>query len=60
MPLWLMRLSCLRYSLKTAADARKLLEQQSEELRVSPHLKSLLEPFVPRTARPISTEQISP
>jgi hypothetical protein len=47
--LWLMRLSYLRYALKTAVDPRKMLERQSEELRLTQHLKSLLEPFVPKT-----------
>lgn len=49
--LWLMRLSYLRYALKTASDPLKLFEQESERLRLSPQLKSLLEPFVPVTAR---------
>jgi len=48
--LWLMRLSYLRYALKTATNPRQLLDQYSEELRLSPQLKSLLEPFVPRPA----------
>jgi hypothetical protein len=48
--LWLMRLSYLRYALKTASDPRGLLQQESEELRLSPQFKSLLEPFIPRTA----------
>jgi len=34
--LWLMRLSHLRYALKTAADPSKLLEQESEQLHLSP------------------------
>jgi len=45
--LWLMRLSYLRYALKKAGDPRMLLEQESEDLRLSPQFKSLLEPFVP-------------
>jgi hypothetical protein len=44
--LWLMRLSYLRYALKTAADPLRLLEQESEELGLSPQFKSLLEPFL--------------
>jgi hypothetical protein len=48
--LWLMRLSYVRYAVKTASDPRELLEQESEELHLSPDFKSLLEPFVPRTA----------
>jgi len=47
--LWLVRLSYLRYALKTATDPQKLFEQESEELRLSPRFKSLLEPFVPKT-----------
>jgi hypothetical protein len=49
--LWLMRLSYLRYALKTSGDARGLLEQQSENLHLKPQFKSLLEPFVPKTAK---------
>jgi hypothetical protein len=45
--LWLMRLSYIRYALKTATDPRELLEQESEELDLSPQFKSLLEKFVP-------------
>jgi hypothetical protein len=46
---WLLRLSYLRYAFKTASDPRGMLEQQSEEVRLSPQFKSLLEPFVPKT-----------
>jgi hypothetical protein len=46
---WLMRLSYLRYSLKTSADPRKLLEQESENLVFNPQFKSLLEPFVSKS-----------
>jgi len=49
--LWLMRLSYLRYVLKTASDPCRILEQESDALRLSPQFKSLLEPFVPVTAR---------
>ena len=48
--LWLMRLSYLRYSLKTSTDPRKLLEQESEKLLLNPQFKSLLEPFVSKVA----------
>ena len=47
---WLMRLSYLRYALKTASDPRLYLNEQSEELQLSPQLKSLLEPLLPRSA----------
>jgi Family of unknown function (DUF5519) len=57
--LWLMRLSYLRYALKTAADALGLFAQETEELHLSPQLRSLLEPFVPRTANPVSAKPLS-
>ena len=46
--LWLMRISYLRYSLKSAPHAHELLERESRELQLSPELRSLLEQFVPR------------
>jgi hypothetical protein len=46
---WLMRLSSLRYTLKTSADPRRCLDEQSEELQLSPQLKSLFEPFLPKS-----------
>jgi hypothetical protein len=52
--LWLMRLSYLRYALKAASDPRGLLEQESEELHLSLRFKSLLEPFVPATAKAVA------
>ena len=52
--LWLMRLSYLRFALKEATDPRRLFEQESEELRLSPRFKSLLEPFVPKNTKPVS------
>jgi Family of unknown function (DUF5519) len=54
--LWLLRLSYLRYLLKTAPDPRTLLEQESEHLLLSPRFKALLEPFVPKAATQLSTE----
>jgi hypothetical protein len=56
--LWLMRLSYLRYALKTSADPQKRFEQESEELRLGPRFKSLLEPFVPKTAKHASAEPL--
>lgn len=47
---WLMRLSYLRYALKTAAAPRELLEQESAELQLTPRIKSLFESFVPQRA----------
>jgi luciferase-like monooxygenase len=57
--LWLMRLSYLRYAVKTAADPRGLLEQESEQLHLSPKFKSLLEPFVPKTANHVSAAVVA-
>jgi hypothetical protein len=47
---WLLRLSYLRYAMKTAAAPRELLEQQSDELRLSLRFRSLLKPFLPVAA----------
>jgi hypothetical protein len=44
--LWLLRLSYLRYALKSAANPHDLLENEAERLHLSPHFKSLLEPFI--------------
>ena len=38
--LWLMRLSYLRYALKTSTNPQQLFEQESKELRLSPRFKS--------------------
>ena len=57
--LWLMRLSYLRYALKTSTDPRKLFEEKSEELRLNPRFKSLIEQFVPKTEKQVSAESIS-
>ena len=46
---WLMRLSYLRYVLKTASNPRGSLDEYGDELQLSPQLKSLLELFVPRS-----------
>ena len=54
--LWLMRLSYLRYELREAANPRKVFEQESEVLRLSPRFKSLLEPFVPKNKGAVSAE----
>jgi hypothetical protein len=55
---WLMRLSYLRYALKTSADPQKLFEHESEQLRLSPAYKLLLEPFAPKTAKQVSAEPV--
>jgi hypothetical protein len=56
---WLMRLSYLRYSLKTVADPRGLLEQESEELQLSPQFKSLLAQFLPARATEVLTRPLT-
>lgn len=45
--LWLLRLSYLRYALKTASDPRTLLERESEQLHLSAQFKSLLQQHIP-------------
>jgi len=57
--LWLMRLSYVRYALRIATDPQKLFEQESEQLRLSPRFKSLLEPFVPKVANHVAAEPLS-
>ena len=57
--LWLMRLSYVRYALKTSTDPQKLFEQESEELHLSPPFKLLLEPFMHKTATCVSVEPLS-
>ena len=46
--IWLMRLSHLRYALKTADDPRVYLDEQTEGLQLDPRLKSLFEALVPK------------
>jgi hypothetical protein len=48
--LWLMRLSYLRYALKTASNPSGMLEHESEALGLSPHLMSLLQQHLPTKA----------
>jgi Family of unknown function (DUF5519) len=51
---WLMRLSYLRYALKSASAPRKMFERASEELHLTARFRSLLEPFVPKTAEQVA------
>jgi len=44
---WLMRLSYLRYALKTAADPGELFAEAVRELKLNAQFMSLLEQFVP-------------
>jgi Family of unknown function (DUF5519) len=53
--IWLMRPSHLQYALQTVTDRRALLEQESEELHVSPLFRSLVERLVPKIASIVVT-----
>ncbi len=52
--LWLMRMSYLRYALKLASDPRNMFEREIERLHLSLRFRSLLEPFVPKSAKPVA------
>lgn len=56
--LWLMRLSYLRYALKTAADPLTLLERESEQLHLGPRFKALLAAFLPNSVKRASAEGV--
>jgi hypothetical protein len=56
--LWLMRLSYLRYALKTAVDPLTLLERESEQMHLTPRFKSLLAAFLPNAAKRASAEAL--
>ena len=45
---WLMRLSYLRYALKSAASPLPLLQAEAERLHLSPDLVTILSRFAPR------------
>jgi len=57
--LWLMRLSYLRYALTTASDPSGMLEHESEELGLSPHLRSLLQQHVPTKAEYVTADPVT-
>lgn len=57
---WLLRLSYLRYAMKAAPDPCELLDRQSQELDLSPHFRSLLEPLLPVKATRGSIGSIEP
>lgn len=59
--LWLMRLSYLRYALKTAPDPRALLERESASLPLTPRFRSLLDNLAAaRMSRPVeSADQVA-
>lgn len=47
---WLLRLSYLRYALKTESDPEGFLRQEAERMQLSEILRSLLARFVPASA----------
>jgi hypothetical protein len=53
---WLLRLSYLRYAMKAAPDPRELLDQQSQELDLRPHFRSLLKTLLPVKPTRVSIE----
>jgi hypothetical protein len=56
--LWLMRLSYLRYALKTASDPSGMLERESAELGLSPHLRSLLQQHLPTKVESVTADSL--
>jgi hypothetical protein len=54
-----MRLSYLRYVLKTAGDHSGMLERESEELGLSPHLRSLLQQHLPTKAESVTADPLT-
>ena len=57
--LWLMRLSYLRYALKSASDPRGMLQHEGDVLRLTSQFRSLMEKFVPGTANHAAPETLS-
>ena len=53
--LWLMRLSFLRYKLRVAAQPQSLLQTESQQLHLTPKLKSLIIQMLPVTPERHST-----
>ena len=56
--LWLIRLSYLRYLLKSDPNPRQLFEQESKQLNLNSQFKSLLEVFIPRRTDRNSSEAV--
>jgi hypothetical protein len=55
---WLMRLSYLRYVLKSDPNPRQRFEQESQRLNLNSQFKSLLEPFIPGQMNRNSSEAV--
>lgn len=56
--LWLMRLSYLRYVLKTAVNADDVFETEARQLHLSPRFRSLLQPFIRKSSKEVSTQSV--
>lgn len=54
--LWLLRLSYLRYALKTASDPRGMLERESGVLGLSTRIRSLLQQHLPSNAESVTAD----
>jgi hypothetical protein len=52
-------LSYLRYVLKTAGDPSGMLERESEELGLSPHVRSLLQQHLPTKAQSVAADPLT-
>jgi hypothetical protein len=52
---WLMRLSYLRYALKAAAEAERVLREETERLQLNPKLAELMRQFLPRKSSDLKT-----
>ena len=55
----LLRLSYLRYALKTASDPREMLERESEALGLSSRIRSLLEQHMPSKAGSVTVDPLT-
>jgi hypothetical protein len=53
--IWLMRLSYLRYALKAAPDAERVLAEEAVRLHLSPALAPLMAQFLPRKSSGLKT-----
>jgi hypothetical protein len=58
-PLLAMAMSYLRYVLKTASDPSGMLEHESEQLGLSPHLRSLLQQHLPTKAESVTADPLT-
>lgn len=57
--LWLMRLSYLRYALKTDENPRNFFERETSDLHLGPRLKLLLASLIPSGPSSVSAERLS-